>query len=40
MIDFINAFDWVDITKEGPLFIDIPSDFKIDGGKLDVFLLF
>ena len=34
-IDFTNAFAWADIPSGGPLFIELPRDFKIDGGQCD-----
>ena len=35
-IDFINAFDHADIPSGEPVFIELPRDFKSDGGQDDV----
>ena len=37
-IDFINAFAKSDIPSGGPVFIELPRYFKIDGGQHDVVL--
>ena len=35
-IDFTNAFAQADITRGEPVFIELPRDFKSDGGQHDV----
>ena len=37
-IDFINAFAQTDIPSGDPVFIELPRDFKSDGGQDDVVL--
>ena len=37
-IDFTNAFAQADITSGEPVLIELPRDFKIDGGQHDVVL--
>ena len=34
-IDFTNAFAQIDIPSGEPVFIELPRDFKSDGGKND-----
>ena len=36
IIDFTNVFDQADIQSGDPVFIELPRDFKSDGGKCDV----
>ena len=38
IIDFTNAFAQADIPSGDPVFIEIPRDFKSDGGQHDVVL--
>ena len=38
IIDFTNAFAQADIPSGGPVFIELPRDFKSDGGKHDAVL--
>ena len=38
IIDFVNAFAQADIPSGEPVFIELPRDFKSDGGKCDVVL--
>ena len=37
-IDFSNTFSQAYIPSGEPIFIELPRDFKIDGGKCDVFI--
>ena len=37
-IDYTNSFDQADITSGEPVLVEIPRDFKIDGGQDDVVL--
>ena len=37
-IDFTNSFDQADIPSGEPFFIELPKDFKSDGGQHDVVL--
>ena len=37
-IDFTNAFAQADIPSGGPVFVELPRDFKSDGGQGDVVL--
>ena len=37
-IDFMNAFSQADIPSGEPVFIELPRDFKSEGGKHDVVL--
>ena len=39
-IEFTNAFAQVDIPSGEPVFIELPRDFKSDGGQCDVVLIF
>ena len=39
-IDFTNAFAQADIPSGEPVFIELPRDFKSDGGQNDVVLRF
>ena len=40
IIDFTNEFAQADISSGEPVFIKLPRDFKSDGGKYDVVLIF
>ena len=39
IIDFKNEFDQSGIPSGEPLFIELPRDFKSDGGQCDVVLI-